>query len=175
MKISVFGAAAATIAIATVFSVSVNAQRKKPSQPAPAQVATVSPLAAEVRAGSENVASELKKVVRFLYILGGVAQGIEDIDGQAKSGKAPKALVDQNEQFKKNVIQSIHNLGAGLAALEVEFRTKPGLRPYASKADGLTARVGVAEDLAVAGKFKEAGKELIGVVEQLADLLVALP
>lgn len=159
----------------TVFSFSASAQKRKPSTSSVPSVTQPSQSSLELKSGAENTASEIKKVARFIYVLGGIAQGIEDIDQQAKAGKVSKPTIDQNEQFKQNVIQSIHNLGAGLATLEVEFRTKPGLRPYVSKVDGITAKAGAAEDLAGEGRFKDAGKELLGLIEQLTDALASLP
>lgn len=172
MKINKYASITAAVTLVLLMSLSAAAQKKKP---APAPSPAPNPNVAEIQAGSANAASELKKVVRFVYLLGGVAQGIEDIDQQVKTGKVSRTVMDQNEQFKQNVVQSIHNLGSGLAALEVEFRTKAGLRPFASKVEGITAKSGMAEDLAAAGRFKDAGKELLGLVEQLADALVALP
>lgn len=171
---SKYNVAFAALAVFMLFSFSVSAQKRKPAATPPAPTAP-SQSSLELKAGVDGTASELKKVSRFVFLLGGVAQGIEDIDQQAKTGKASKAVIDQNEQFKQSVIQSINNLGAGLAALEVDFRTKGGLRPYASKIDGVTAKAGVAGDLAAAGKFKESGKQLLVLIEQLADVLAALP
>lgn len=162
------------VAVLAVLGGEAAAQRKKPAPKTPA-APTVNPAAAEIKAGAERTSTELKKAARFLYLLGGIAQGIEDIDAQAKDGKTPKSVVDRNEQFKQTVIQGIKNLQSGLAELEVEYRTKAGLRPYAESVTGVTAIAGSAEDLALQGKFKDAGRTLLGVVEKLSDALVALP
>ena len=162
------------VAVFALFAGEAVAQRKKPAAKTPAAPA-VSPSAAEIKAGAEKTLTDLKKATRFLYLLGGIAQGIEDIDVQVKAGKAPKSVVDQNEQFKQTVIQGIKNLQSGLAELEVEYRTKAGLRPFVGTLNGVTAVAGSAEDLALQGKFKDAGRSLIGVVEKLADALAALP
>jgi hypothetical protein len=163
-----------TIVAVAFLAVGASAQR---SRPAPKPVASkVDPaVAAEVRAGAEKASGELKKVTRFIFLLGGIAQGIEDLEANAKAGKATRAAIDQNEQFKQSVVKGIQNLQAGLAALEVEFRTKSGLRPFVSTVDGVTATAGVAEDQALEGSFKEAGRTLILVVEKLSDALAALP
>lgn len=162
------------IACLALFSAQASAQKKKPA-PKPAATPAANPAAGEIKAGAEKTSAELKKVARFLYLLGGIAQGIEDIDAQVKTGKVSKTVTDQNEQFKQTVIQGIKNLQSSLAPLEVEFRTKPGLRPYVASIDGVTAIAGSAEDLALEGKFKEAGRALLGVVEKLADTLTVLP
>lgn len=129
----------------------------------------------EIKNGAEKVSTQLKNVTKFIYILGGVARGIEDADKEAKAGKLSKAAVDKNNEFKQSVISSIKNLRAGLAALEVEFRTNAALKPYLLKIDGVTAMCGQAEDLAAAGKLTDSGKVLLVVVEKLSDTLVAMP
>lgn len=167
--------AVSALAAVLFMSLSAHAQKRKPTTPQTPAGPVVSQSAQEIKAGVETTASQLKKVSRFVFLLGGIAQGIEDIDQQAKAGKASKPVIDQNEQFKQSVMLSIRNLGAGLAALEVEFRTKGGLRPFAPKIEGVTAKTGAAEDLAAAGKFKESGKQLLVLIDQLADVLAALP
>jgi hypothetical protein len=129
----------------------------------------------EIKTGAEKVSVQIKNVTKFIYVLGGVAKGIEDIDKEARSGKISRAVVDKNSQYKQNVIQSIRNLRAGLAALEVEFRTKPALRNYLANIQGISDMSGVAEDQAVGGQFTESGRTLLAVVEKLSDTLAALP
>lgn len=129
----------------------------------------------EIRSGAEKVSTQIKNLTKFIYLLGGIARNIEDIDKDARTGKFSRTAVNQNELNKKNVILSIKNLRAGLAALEVEFRTKPALRTYLLQLQGVTEVTGQAEDLAVAGKFSESGKTLLIVVEKLSDTLMAMP
>jgi hypothetical protein len=159
-------------------TVSVAAQKRRtPTRKTtakPPATSTVVP-SAEIKDGAGKVSTQIKNVTKFIYVLGGVAKGIEDIDKEAKAGKISRATVDKNNQYKQSVIQSIRNLRAGLAALEVEFRTKPALRTYLFNIQGISDMSGVAEDQAVAGQFSESGKTLLLVVEKLSDTLAALP
>lgn len=129
----------------------------------------------EIKTGAEKVSIQIKNVTKFIYLLGGVARGIEDADKEAKAGKLSKLVVDKNTEFKGKVITSIRDLQAGLAALEVEFRTKPGLKPYLLQINGITDLSGQAKDLATSGRFTDSGKVLLLVVEKLSDTLVAMP
>lgn len=160
-----------------VLSLSVAAQKRKPVRKTTPQTTPVStaPNLLEVKTGAEKVSTQIKNVTKFIYVLGGVARGIEDIDKDAKAGKISKAMVDKNTQYKQGVIQSIRNLRAGLAALEVEFRTKPALKTYLVNIQGISDMSGVAEDQAVGGQFTQSGKTLLLVVEKLSDTLAALP
>lgn len=162
------------------FTFSANAQRRKApikrtkppaTTPAPAAFLTNS----EIKAGAEKVSIQIKNVSKFIYILGGVAQGIEDLDKDVKAGKVSRTASDQNTKNKQAVISTISNLRAGLTALEVEFRTKPALRNYSFQIQGISDMTGTAEDQASAGQLRESGKTLLLVIEKLSDTLAALP
>lgn len=162
------------------FTFTADAQKRRRSSRAakPAPEASASSLPAanfEVKEGAKKVSIQIKNTTKFLYILGGVAKGIEDIDKEAKARKVSRDILDKNAQFKQDVLQSIRNLRAGLAALEVEFRTKPGLKPYLFQIQGVTDMSGLAEDQVASGQLSESGKTLLIVVEKLADTLAALP
>nr|MBA2736425.1 hypothetical protein [Pyrinomonadaceae bacterium] len=118
---------------------------------------------AEIKAGAGKVSTQIKNVTRFIYLLGGIARGIEDIDKEAKTRRISQTALTLNDTNKKNVIQSLKNLRAGLAALEAEFRTKPALRLYNFHIQGISDMSGQAEDLAAAGQFTESGKMLISI------------
>ncbi len=128
----------------------------------------------EISAGAEKVSIQIINLARFIYVLGGVAEGIEEIDEQAKKGKIDSSLVEKNQEFKRKTIQSIRDLRAGLAALEVEFRTKQSLKPYLEKISGITDESAMAEDQAAAGKFVEAGRTLLLIIEKLSSTLAAM-
>lgn len=147
------------------------AQKKRPA-PRPT-VASANAL--EVRAGAEKVSTQIKNVTKFLYTLGGVAVRIEDLDNEAKTRTVARAALDANQQNKQKVMQAIRNLRAGIAELEVEFRTKPALTKYLIQIQGVTQMSADCEDLAAAGQFSEAGKPLLTLIEKLSDVLVAMP
>lgn len=161
------------VLILSAFTFSVSAQKKKPVvKKSSAPVATN---ALEIKNGAEKVSIQVKNVSKFIYLLGGVARGIEDIDKEAKTGKVSKAVLDKNAGFKQSVIQGISNLRAGLVALEIEFRTKPALKNYLFKIQGISDLAGNSENQAANGQFTESGKTLLLVIEKLSDTLVALP
>ena len=62
-----------------------------------------------------------------------------------------------------------------LVKLENDFRSKPALRKYLLDIEGVAGRGMISEDFARAGRFTDSGKELLMVVERLADVLVAMP
>jgi hypothetical protein len=162
--------------IAVIAAGSAQAQKRKPATTTKKPTAAVTTTnALEIKDGASKAAIQLKNVTSFIYTLGGVAAGIEDADKEARANKLSRAAIDKNNQFKQAVIQSIRNLKAGLATLEVEFRTKPSLKPYLVQISGVTDIATQAEDLAASGRFTESGRSLILVVEKLADTLAAMP
>lgn len=140
----------------TFLAFSANAQTRKPTAKPPAtpKVVTSSTLpgttAADTQPGAQKVSIQIKNVTKFIYALGGIASGIESIDKDTRANRNAK---DTNEVNKREVIQAISNLRAGLAALEVEFRTKANLKKYLPHIDGITSLSAESEEAALAGRF----------------------
>lgn len=159
-----------------LLTISASAQRRKPvvKRPVPKITAPVA-FTADLSYAKEKVSNQITNVTRFHSALGPIAQGIQDLDTQAKTGKIDKQASDLNEANKRKVIQAIRNLRAGLAALEVEFRTKPPLKRFLLKIQGITDLSAQSEDAAFAGRFIESNKPLLLVVEKLSNTLAVMP
>ena len=131
--------------------------------------------ALEARAnGAARVADQIKVLTRFLYLLGGVARGIEAADAAARAGEATAAQVDQTARSKATVIDSLRNVREGLDNLEIDFRTKPELLRYYTKLAGAASGAAAAEEQAAASQFDQAGRSLLGVVNRLTDVLLEI-
>ena len=165
------------LACLVFFNFSADAQRRKPTRKPATETATTATVSAtsEIRTGAEKVSVQIKNVTKFIYVLGGVARVIEDLDKDIAAGKTSRGTVDLNNKNKQSVVATIRNLHAGLVALEIEFRTKPALKNYLYRIQGISDISGNAEDQAGNGRFVESGKTLLLVVEKLADTLVAMP
>ena len=80
--------------------------------------------AAEIRmAGATKVADQVKILTRFLYLLGGVAKGIEQIDEAAKKNEASPTALQQNEQNKQR--ETVCGTCAKVSCVEIYFRSTP--------------------------------------------------
>ncbi|HKO36625.1 MAG TPA: hypothetical protein VJV21_09115 [Pyrinomonadaceae bacterium] len=131
--------------------------------------------AAEIRmAGATKVADQVKILTRFLYLLGGVAKGIEQIDEAAKKNEASPTALQQNEQNKTTVKTSLRNVREGLDALEIYFRSTPGLQSYYLRLAGSASGAADAEAQAAMGQFDQSGRTLLGVVNRLTDVLLIM-
>jgi hypothetical protein len=131
--------------------------------------------AAEARTnGATKVADQIKNLTRFVYLLGGVAKGIEQVDEAARRNEASPAALDQNSKNKATVKASLQNVREGLDQLEIFFRSTPELEQYYLKLAGSAAGAATAEDQAAAGHFDQAGRTMLGVVNRLTDVLLAM-
>lgn len=143
---------------------------KRPATPK-TNTATADTNAAVRTEGATKVATQIKNLSTFLYLVGGVVRGIEAIDEAAKDGQTSPT----NEKNKAQLRASFTDFRVGLDALEVHFRNTPELQPYYTKLVGSASGAATAEQQAAAGQFNQAGKTLLGVVGRLADVLVAMP
>jgi hypothetical protein len=125
-------------------------------------------------AGATKVADQIKNLTRFVYLLGGVARGIEQVDDAARKNEASPAALQQNEQNKTTVKNSLRNVREGLDQLEISFRATPGLLDYYLKLAGSASGAADAEAQAAAGHFDQAGRTMLGVVNRLTDVLLVM-
>ena len=131
---------------------------------------------AEIRAGREQIASQIKTLTQFLYLFGGIAKSIETAEQVNRNHEESSVgmSAERIQQNKAKLRESIKNVRAGLEQLESSFRLNPVLQSYYPNLAGV-ARLGqTAESQAAAGTFDQAGRSLIAAVNKLADALVAL-
>jgi hypothetical protein len=145
---------------------------KRATPPAKAPVAA--PNAEARTAGATKIADQIKNLTKFVYLLGGVAKGIEQVDEAAKKNEASPTALQQNAQNKATVKTSLENVRLGLDQLEIYFRGTPGLEGYYTKLVGSASGAAAAEDLAAAGRVDQAGRTLLGVVNRLTDVLLLM-
>lgn len=139
--------------------------KKQPSE-------TVNPLA--VRQGAERVAEKVKILTRFLYLLGRVTSGFENIDELARANRATPAELEKAQKSKADVKATIKNVREGLDELEIYFRTTPELQRYYTKLAGVAAGAATAEEQAAANQFDQAARSLLGVVNRLTDVMLEM-
>ena len=131
---------------------------------------------AEIRAGREQVATQIKALTQFLYLFGGISKSIETAEQvnrsheQSSAGMSP----EQIEQSKAKVKASMKSVRAGLDQLESSFRLNPVLQSYYPNLMGVAGLAQTAENQAAANNFDQAGRSLIAAINKLADVLTAL-
>jgi hypothetical protein len=173
------GASATLLAlflIADPLSAFSQTRRRRPSQrrPSAAKAATDARVDAERREGAERTAGQIKTLTQFLYLLGGIAKGIEATDLAVRNREASPAVIQQAERNKATIKETFRNVRVGFENLENDFSSKPGLRPYYQFLLGIADTAATAEKQAAANQFDQAGRSLLKAVNQLTDALLAM-
>ena len=118
---------------------------------------------------------ELKTLTRFLYLYGRTSIGVENNEKQAREGGqvSPQAQAILNRS-RATVLESLGNIRDRLDKLELYFRTTPGLESHYTRLSGVAASAAAAEGRANAGQLDAAGRALLDVANQLADVLLEM-
>ena len=99
-----------SLATIIVFPIASFAQtRKRTTTTKPKATRTAAPpKASEVqREGAARVAEQIKILTRFIYLLGGVAKGLEGVDDATRRNEASPAVMEQAQKNKQQVRASI--------------------------------------------------------------------
>ncbi len=161
--------------IITIFMpVQLSAQTRRRTRPRPPTQTATQRAQAVRTTGATRVADQIKVLSRFIYLLGGVAKGLEAGDEAARRNEASPAVLQQAQQNKVTVRTSIKNVREGLDKLEIDFRVTPELQPYYIKLAGVAAGAATAEQQAESNQFDAAGRSLLGVINRLTDVLLLM-
>jgi hypothetical protein len=128
-----------------------------------------------VARGKLRLGDQVKILSRFLYLLGGVAQGFERVDEAIARHEASAAVIQQTQKNKVTVKNSLRNLREALGDLERDFSSVAELRKLYLKLAGVTAAAVMAEQQAADNQFSQAGNTLLGVFNRLVDALNVQP
>ena len=150
-------------------------QQPKQHQKRPARGAKPTPTPTpDMRAEASEVATQIKNVSNFIYIYGKVVNGLEVADEQAKSNQASPETQAKIKESKDKLIAKIRDVRIGLEDLANGFQANPRLQVQFLKVSYATEAVVNAERLAAAGRYNDAGKFLVTVVERLTDTIISM-
>jgi hypothetical protein len=128
----------------------------------------------DMRAEASEVVTQIKNVSNFIYIYGKVVNGLEVADEQAKSNLASPETQARIKESKDKLIAKIKDVRIGLEDLANKYQASPRFQVQYLKLSYATDAAINAERLAAAGRYNEAGKFLVTVVERLADTIVSM-
>jgi len=170
---------ALTLACIILASVTANSQTRRRSTPKRSAVVKTSfeeKQQAEIRAGREQIAAQIKALTQFLYLFGNISKGIETAEQVNRNNEQTSVgmSAERLAQSKAKLKDSIKTVRVGLNQLESTFRLNPVLQTYYPKLAGVATLGQTAETQAAASTFDQAGRSLIAAVNKLADALVAL-
>ncbi|CAN5544779.1 MAG: hypothetical protein H0T77_13915 [Pyrinomonadaceae bacterium] len=165
-----------TLLIATIIifpGTTFSQTRKRTNRPT-TRVSSTATTSTAQQAGATRVADQIKNLTRFLFLLGGVAKGIEGVDDAARRNEASPAVLEQAKRNKDTVRRSIQSVRESLDALEIHFRTTPELQRYYIKLAGVASGAATAEEQAASNQFDRAGRSLLDVVSRLTNVLLEM-
>jgi hypothetical protein len=141
--------------------------RRRAPAPAPTPVPDMRPEAL-------RVAEQIKNVSRFIYAYSKAANTLEIAEDQAKREKVSAQVQANNKQSKDALVSTINGLRTGLDRVVKSFQTNPRLQVQYLKLSSAAEAAASAEQLATAGRYDEAGKALVTVIERLTDTLTTM-
>ena len=162
------------IVIVALCSANALGQTRKRTSKTPSRGTKPVPTSGIHQAGKTRVGDQIKNLTRFLYLLGGVAKGIEAVDEAERRNEASPTVIEQAKRNKDTVRTSIKSVREGLDALEIHFRATPELQRYYIKLAGVASGAATAEDQAAANQLDRAGRSLLDVVNRLTNVLTEM-
>ncbi|HEY0081665.1 MAG TPA: hypothetical protein VGB61_02650 [Pyrinomonadaceae bacterium] len=147
---------------------------RRPAQRTNARTPTAAASTSTINGARIRLADELKTLTRFLYLYGRTSVGVEANEKEAQQGGGQVSPQTQAalERSRSTVLGSLGNIRDRLDKLELYFRTTPGLETHYTRLSGVAAAAASAEQRANAGQLDAAGRALIEVANQLADVLL---
>lgn len=131
---------------------------------------------AEINAGRQQIATQIKVLTQFLYLFGGISKSIETAEqvnrNREESSVGMSAV--RIEQNKAKLRETIKDVRGGLERLESSFRLNPVLQAYYPNLAGIARFGQTAESQAAANNFDQAGRSLLSAVNRLADAVAAI-
>jgi len=156
-------------------SIAQQKQQPKQQQKRPARGAKPTPTPTpDMRTEASEVAAQIKNVANFIYIYGKVVNTIEVAEDQAKNNQTSPEIQAKNKKSKETLVVSVNGLRAGLENLANSFQANPRLQVQYLKVSYATEAAMDAERLAAAGRYQDAGKSLVAVVERLTDTIMSM-
>jgi hypothetical protein len=146
---------------------------RRPAARTPARTPATTASTSTINEARIRLADELKTLTRFLYLYGRTSVSMESNEKQAGEGGrvSPEAQAIINRS-RTTVLGSLGNIRDRLDKLELYFRSTPGLQQHYTRLNGVAAAAAAAEQRANAGQLDAAGRSLIEVANQLADVLL---
>jgi hypothetical protein len=127
-----------------------------------------------MRAEAAQVAAQIKNVSNFIYVYGKVVNSLQVAEEQMKTDQASPEIKARNKENKDKLIVSMNRLRAGLEGLANGFEGNPRMQVQYLKLAYATEASFDAERLAAAGRYEEAGRSLVTVVERLTDAIISM-
>lgn len=117
-----------------------------------------------------RVAEQIKSIGRFLYLYGPISKELAASEAAAQGSQS--GATETMQRNKARLREAFHNYRIQMDELETTFSGSSELRPYYTKLLGVAAGAGQAEEAVAAGRYDQAGRSLLDVMNRLTDVLL---
>lgn len=131
--------------------------------------------AASTQAAAARLAEQIKSLGKFLYLYGPISKELSNSDaagsGQDNQASSVAETMRQNRAKLRDVFR---NYRVQMDELEATFSGSTQLRLYYPRLLGVAASASRGEEFVAAGRYDEAGRSLLDVMNRLTDVLLAM-
>lgn len=132
--------------------------------------------ATNARTAATRVADQIKSLGKFLYLYGPISKELATSEAAARSssggGQTPSTATDAIARNRAKLRDVFQNYRAQMDELETLFSSSSELRVYYTRLLGVAASAAQAEESVASGRYDEAGKSLLDVMNRLTDVLL---
>ncbi len=120
------------------------------------------------------MAEQIKSLGKFLYLYGPISKELASSEAAARSsgGQSSSTATDAIGRNRAKLREVFQGYRAQMDELETLFSSNSELRVYYTRLLGVAASAARAEDAVAAGRYDEAGKSLLDVMNRLTDVLL---
>ena len=139
-----------------------------------AEGATTTNTTTTARTAATRVAEQIKSLGKFLYLYGPISKELATSEAAARSssGQSSSSATDAIVRNRAKLRDVFQGYRVQMDELETLFSSSSELRVYYTRLLGVAASAAQAEDAVAAGRYDEAGKSLLDVMNRLTDVLL---
>lgn len=131
--------------------------------------ATTTP-ASSIRPAAGRLAEQIKSLGKFLYLYGPISKELANSEAGAGNNRSNEG-VQRNRAKLRDVFEGYR---VQMDELETLFSSTSELRQYYPRLLGVAASASRGEELVAAGRYDEAGRALLDVMNRLTDVLLEM-
>ncbi len=124
------------------------------------------------RTAATRVAEQIKSLGKFLYLYGPISKELATSEAASRSGQSSSTETDAIGRNRAKLREVFQDYRAQMDELETLFSGSSELRLYYTRLLGVAASASQAEDAVASGRYDEAGKSLLDVMNRLTDVLL---
>jgi hypothetical protein len=132
---------------------------------------TTATTASSIRPAATRLAEQIKSLGKFLYLYGPISKELATSEAGARNNQSTETM-QRNRAKLRDVFEGYR---VQMDELETMFSSTSELRQYYPRLLGVAASASRGEELVAAGRYDEAGRSLLDVMNRLTDVLLEMP